>query len=139
MSRKAEWRKQAHAYLEKLLGLLSAYESVDSIRQESYKSAFFKVFADAYRSGFCWPGDRFDEATDRFVQCKTQRPLISGDAIWLFAKDKGWVRSEMPECDKRNRDIELLRTWWDEWVYAWNRHPPPRKYVRRKSSRPRNE
>jgi len=130
---KKEWRQQADAYLHEIMRLLKLYEEVTYIGQEPYKGDFFKVFAEAYRSGYCTLGYRYDEEKDRLVQCKAQRPLISGDAIWSFAKKQGWVHAEMMGEEKRYCDIEMVRTWWDEWVYAWKHPVPRRKYVRRRS------
>lgn len=128
---KKQWKEQAESYLNRILGLLKGFEEVDYIGQEPYKGKFFALFSDAFRSGFCFPGRRFDEQRDRFVSCKSQRPLISGDAIWEYAKSHRWVHCEMTGQEKRYRNLEIVRTGWDEWIYAWQHYPPPRKYVRR--------
>lgn len=126
----AKWKQQAEGYLRQIIDLLRFFAEVDSISQESYKSRFFDIFSDAFRSSFCLVGYRYDEEKDRLVRCKAQRPLISGDRIWEYAKQQGWVHERMMD-EKRYRDIERVRMWWDEWTYAWERHPPPRKYVRK--------
>src|SRR6266478_4408913 len=109
---KNQWRQQANEYLHRILHLLKIYEEVDSIGQGPYKRDFFKIFADAYRSGYCTPGYRADKEKGCFVRCKAQR-LISGDAIWAYAKSQGWVHAEITHDEKRSRDIEMVKTWWD--------------------------
>jgi hypothetical protein len=117
---KKKWQEQATAYHQKIVDLLKLHEDVSNIGQDSYKSDFFKIFADAYQSNFCTPDYRKDESTGRLVPRESQRPLITGDTIWAYAKDQGWVHAEMTGDEKRYRDIERVQTWWDEWVYAWN-------------------
>jgi hypothetical protein len=131
MSKKTEWQQQADAFFRDLLSLLAAYENVDYIGQGSYKSTFFRIFADAYRSGFCSPRYRFDIQKGYHVQSKAQRPRICGDTIRDYARRQGWVHAEMPAEEKRYRYLMMVSIWWDEWTYAWDRNPPPRKYVRR--------
>ncbi len=121
---KKQWGNQADAYVSQVLDLLKEYEDVDYIGQESYKSDFFAIFSDAYRSGFCSPGYRIDNESNKLVLCKSQRPLVSGDTIWSYAIEHGWVDAEMHPTEKKYRDIHMVKTWWDEWVYAWNRNPP---------------
>lgn len=118
------WRDQADDYLRQILGLLQAFEDVDCIAQESYKSMFFKVFVDAFVRRYCTPSYRESPERNRLIPCKEQRPLISGDVIWAFAKTQGWVHAEMRGDEKRYCDIQTVMTWWDEWVYAW-KHPIP--------------
>jgi hypothetical protein len=110
---------------------LKLYEDV-SIRQEPYKGDFFRIFADAYRSGYCTPGYRPDAEKMHLVLCRAQRPQISGDVIWNRAKSQGWVHGGMTGREKRYDDIEMVRLWWDEWTYAWKHSGPRRKYVRRR-------
>ena len=50
-----------------------------------------------------------------------------------FLHDTGFPPPEMTGEEKRYCDIEMVRTWWDEWVYAWKHPVPRRKYVRRRS------
>ncbi len=128
---KKQWRQQANDYLQRILRLLKIYEGVDSIGQGPYKGDFFKIFADAFRSGYCTPGHRADKEKGTVVRCKAQRPLICGDEIWAYAKSQGWVHGEVTREEKRYCDIETVKTWWDEWTYAWIHHVPRRKYVRR--------
>jgi hypothetical protein len=130
---KKEWREQADAYLHQILELLKCYEEVTYIGQESYKGDFFKVFAEAYRNGYCAIGERFDVKKGHWVPCKAQRPRISGEAIWSFAERHKWVHAEMTGEEKRYSDIQMVKTWWDEWTYAWKRPKPRRRYVRRTS------
>jgi hypothetical protein len=47
------------------------------------------------------------------------KPMISGDSIWHYAKEQGWVHSEIKATEKRYKQIDTVRTWWDEWTYAW--------------------
>ena len=75
---KKEWRQQADAYLHEIMRLLKLYEEVTYIGQEPYKGDFFKVFAEAYRSGYCTLGYRYDEEKDRLVQCKAHAPSFRG-------------------------------------------------------------
>lgn len=126
-----EWREQADNYLNDVLELLRNYEDVIWIGQENYKNDFFRIFSTAYRTGFCNPAIRIDKERLLHVHCKSQRPLLRGDAIWAHARKQGWVHSEMTANEKRYTDINLVMTWWDEWVYAWNQNPPPRSYRRK--------
>ncbi len=86
---KEKRRQEADAYLHEIMRLLKLYVDVTYIGQEPYKGDFFKVFAEAFRSGYCTIGYRYDQDKDRLVPCKSQRPLISGDEIWSFAKNPG--------------------------------------------------
>ncbi len=130
---KKKFEEQREKYLAEILELLKINERA-AITQSSYKRDFFKVFSHAYRAGFCIPGSRFDEELRVNVQCKLQRPLVRGDAIWAYAKKQGWVHSEMESDEKRYKQIALVQTWWDEWTYAWSHHPnpAPRHYLRKK-------
>jgi hypothetical protein len=47
------------------------------------------------------------------------KPSVTGDSIWDYAKEKGWVNSEMEGTEKRYMQIERVRIWWNEWTYAW--------------------
>jgi hypothetical protein len=133
---KKEWQQQADAYFQKIMKLLENYEEVAYIGQEPYKGDFFKVFAEAYRSGHCTFRYRSDFEKDRLVPCKAQPPfIISGEKIWSVAKSQGWVHANMTQEEKRYRDIKMLMTWWDEWVYAWKHPVPRRKYVRQRPDR----
>ena len=75
---KKTWRQQADTYLHEIKRLLKLYEQVTYIGQEPYKGDFFKVFAEAFRSGYCTLGDRYDEEKDRDVQCKAAPPHFGG-------------------------------------------------------------
>jgi hypothetical protein len=125
---KKKWHDDRDWYLTRIMELLNRYEDVINIGQDEYKGDFFKIFADAYRSGFCVPRYRLDRDVKRSIRCKSQRPLVSGDAIWSFAKNRDWVHSEMSGTEKRYEDIRRVMTWWDEWTYAWLRNPPTRRY-----------
>ena len=134
MMAKKSWRDQAEKYLNDVLNLLREFDDVVSIEQEPYKDQFFEIFSIAYRTDFCTPKRRIDRERLRSVQCKSQRPLISSDTIWAHAKKHDWVDSRRTtDDDARYRNIRSVMTWWDEWVYAWDRNPPPRMYHRKQA------
>ena len=123
-----KWTDKRDQFLGEVLSLLRMYEGVLSIRQGSYKEDFFKVFVDAFHAKFCVATERFDVASGRMVRCKNQRPLITPDSIWSYAKDHDWCHAEMTVDEKRYRNIQMVMTWWEEWTYAWERNPPkPRR------------
>ena len=130
---KKKWQVQADDYLRRILEVLKFYEGVSNIDQ--YKDMLFGVFKDAYQSGFCNLGTRCDEESGKVVYCESQRPLVLGDTIWSYAKAQEWVHAEMSGKEKRYKDIELVRIWWDAWIYAWNHPRPKRKYERKPSSK----
>lgn len=127
---KKKWREQASDYFRRILDSLNFLECGAHIDQ--YKSLLFNIFADAYRSGFCYPSYRFDEKRGRVVKCKSQRPLVCGETIWNYAKQEGWVHGEMMANEKRYQDIQRVMTWFEEWAYAWDRPRPRRKYTRKR-------
>jgi hypothetical protein len=144
MSSKKSWRIESEAIIARVIELLQRYECVQGITQEPYKGDFFKVFSNAYRAGFCTVRRRFDPTSGRMVVCKVQRPLVSRDAIWAAAKNLAWIHGEMDPSEKRYCDIKLVCSWWNEWTYAWDRNPPPRKSSRSNrsaelASKPANE
>ncbi len=128
---KRKWQAQHEEYLTQIMDVLRVYDFVKNIGQGPYKDDLFKIFEDAFRAGFCEPGYRFDTNTHEYVRCQSQRPLISGEAIWLFAEAQAWVHAEMDGSDKKYEDIQQVSTWWDEWTYAWSRYPSARKLKRR--------
>lgn len=131
MSKKKR-QAQADDYLRRILEVLELCEDANIHQAED---TLFDVFKDAYQSGFCNPRFRFDEERGRHVPCKSQRPRVLGDTIWSYAKAQGWVHAEMSGEEKRYQDIELVRIWWDAWIYAWNHPRPKRKYERQPSSK----
>lgn len=126
-----KWQAQANGYLQEVLNLLQLYEGVGFIGQKPYKDDFFRVFSAAFRTGFCLPHFRVDPRTGVHHYFKCQRPLVDGETIWSYARSQGWVHAKMNGNEKRYRDIDMVRTWWDEWIYAWQRNPPPRRYQRK--------
>jgi hypothetical protein len=124
---KKKWQDQHIQYMNQIMLLLEHYDDVTDVGQEPYKSDFFKIFANAFCAGFCLPSERFSTNSNLYVRCKSQRPLVSGDTIWFFAKDQGWLKAEIGENENRYENILRIMTWWDEWTYAWSRNPPARK------------
>ena len=118
------WKIQHESYVARILDLLTLYEDVSNIAQESYKAEFFRVFAEAYLNRFCTPSYRFDQASGREVLCKEQRPRVHGDHFWSAAKERGWVKSDDDIDCKRVRDLRTVQCWWNEWTYAWDANPP---------------
>ena len=134
MMTKKSWRDLAEKHLNEVLNLLREFDDVVSIEQEPYKGRFFEVFAGDYRTDFCTPKRKIDRETLRSVQCNSQRPLISSDTIWAHAEKHEWVTSSgMTDDDPRYQNIRTVMNWWDEWVYAWDRNPPPRMYYRKQA------
>lgn len=127
MSRKAEWQRQHDSFVARILDLLEAYADVSNISQAKYKDDFFAIFEDAYRSHFCSPRKKYDEASGRLVSLKEQRPLVHGDQFRPAAQQRGWITNE-DETSKKYRDLRMVSIWWNEWTYAWDRNPPqPRR------------
>lgn len=116
-------REKADALFAKILEYLELNESVGSIEQEPYKSDMFSIFRQAYMGRFC--GTRYRVTNENKLKRVTpSKPQITDDAIWGYAKDKGWVSAEMDERDEKYRKICIVRTWWREWTYAWDQNPP---------------
>lgn len=125
-------RTEQQDLLSKILALLIKYEDVYNIAQRPYKDDFFHIFYIAYTKGFC--GHRIEgNENDIAVWVRTNKPLIVGDVIKDFAREKAWIIPNHPEHEKRESDIDLVRHWWDEWEYAWDRNPPKRSYSRNRS------
>lgn len=122
MKRTKEREQRRLQYLDEIVDLLRLHEPV-AITQIEYKGDFFKIFEDSYLRGYCTYSYRSDPTLGRMIQRPNQLSIIDGDAIWTHAKEKGWVHAEMSGKEKRYKDISLLRTWWDAWIYAWNNHP----------------
>ncbi|TWT98546.1 hypothetical protein [Stieleria varia] len=126
------WMTEHATFLDQIFDLLKGYEDVVSVEQEPYKQDFFRVFSEAYRAGYCWPSYRVDEERDRLVQSKVQRPMIFGDTIWEHARALGLIDADSTARNsKMYFHLTSLTVWWDEWTYAWNRNPPPRRYRRK--------
>jgi hypothetical protein len=76
-----------------------------SVHQNPYKNDIFKLFREAYISGYCE---------------HTSRPLLTGDAL----RDALQVRWNTGGADKKTQRQKLANdvlTMWDEWRYAWDR------------------
>jgi hypothetical protein len=72
---------------------------------QDYKNYIFKLFREAYNSGYCE---------------HTSRPLLTGDAL----RDALQVRWNTGGADKKTQRQKLANdvlTVWDEWRYAWDR------------------
>lgn len=117
---KKEHVQAVNSFHERILQRLKIDEDV-CIHQGSYKSLYFQIFQEAYESGFCHPlSYNLHAKKDGFLRGWIfARPLITGDSIWDYAKKQGWVHSQMKGGEKRYKQIEIVRTWWDEWTYAW--------------------
>lgn len=133
MSRVAAWRRQLNAYLQQVLDLLIRYEDC-SIAQQSYKSDFFKIWADAFINGFCTTNFRIDPETNNAVRNKEQRPRMDCGSILAFLREKGYLNSKRRNI-KREGNAEYLCTWWTEWTFAL-RQKMPRKKRKRKPNPP---
>ena len=117
---KKVWIQAVASFHERILKRLKIDESV-FIHQDSYKSLYFRIFREAYESGFCGPlsYNEHYRKKDILTEWICARPMVTGDSIWHYAKQKGWVHSEMKGTEKRYKQIDTVRTWWDEWNYAW--------------------
>ena len=135
---KKELAQAVALYHQRILDRLKIDENV-AIRQ--YKSLYFAIFRDAYEKGFCMPlsyNQRMQD--DGFIyEWIYTKPYVTGDSIWTYAKECGWVHSEMTGTEQRYRNIEIVRNWWEEWTYAWRqlmhrtrRHRTIEKVVERK-------
>lgn len=76
------------------------------IGQEPYKGDFFKLFQEAYRSGFIEP---------------SSSPRLTGDALRETLGTR-WFDDDESLNKKRTELLDLLFTKWDEWRYAWDHH-----------------
>ena len=117
--RKKEWTQAVESYHQWILERLRQDEKV-AIHQ--YTDLYFSIFREAYERGFCAPlsynihmqGDGYR------VEWIHSRPSITGESIWEYAREHGWVHSEMLGTERRFKQIRTVRTWWDEWTYAWH-------------------
>ncbi len=115
---KKQWDREVERIHKRVLELLQEYEN---IFQEPYQGFFFDEFHKAYKAGFCGPlRYRLFSDSDRIEWIKS-KPKISGDSIWRYAKEQGWVHSEMTGEEKEYRRIEAVRSWWDAWTYAFHK------------------
>ena len=87
-----------------------------------YKGLYFSIFREAYESRFCAPlsYNRRPVPGGWDKDWIYARPLVTGDSIWHYAKEQDWVNSEIKGNDRRYEQIDLVRTWWNEWTYAWH-------------------
>lgn len=101
--------------------ILERLRQDEDIAIHQYKSLYFRIFREAYESGFCHPlSYNLHAKKDGFLRGWIfARPLVTGDSIWHYAKEQGWVHSQMKGDEPRYKQIEVVQTWWDEWTYAW--------------------
>lgn len=118
---KKEWVQAVASYHERILQRLKLDKAV-AIHQESYKSLYFSIFQEAYESGFCAPLSYNLRSVKKgyWTEWIHTKPMVSGDSIWNYAKEQGWVHSEMKGTENRYKQIDTVRTWWNEWTYAWH-------------------
>ena len=122
MAKQSYERKHIQAvesYHQRILERLRQDENV-AIAQ--YKDLYFSIFREAYEGGFCAPlsyRKRLLKDTYR-LEWIPAKPQITNDSIWQYAKEDGWVHSEMEGTERRYQQIEMVRTWWNEWTYAWH-------------------
>jgi hypothetical protein len=85
-------------YLDQQLKELRGY-----IGQEPSRSDFFKLFREAYER------DYFEVS-----------PSLKADSI----REAIMTRWKTP--DQEDKKLDLIKEWstrWDEWRYAWDKHP----------------
>lgn len=109
--------QQAIAYVDELLAFLALCDTVAWIGQTEYKEDVFRLFKKIFKAGYCGT--------------QKTKPNICATMIENHAKSSGWMNSKAINRRQHLRDI---CEWWDEWVYAWCRNPPPRAYLRRTRS-----
>jgi len=80
--------------------------STASIHQ-NYKNDIFKLFKEAYNSGYCE---------------HPSSPLFTGDALRDRLPIRWTTGGEQKEAQRKDL-METVLTMWDEWRYAWDRHP----------------
>jgi hypothetical protein len=116
---KKEWLEAKESYHKRILVRL---EQDQDFNIHQYKSLYFSIFREAYESGFCAPlSYRLRPQRDGYrIEWINAKPLVTGDSIWFYAKEKGWVHSEMKGTEIRYQQINTVRTWWNEWTYAWH-------------------
>jgi hypothetical protein len=115
---KKEWMQTVASYHQRILERLRQDERA-AIHQ--YKNLYFSIFREAYEAGFCVPlsyNIRFVRNGFRTEWIRA-RPSVTGDSIWQYAKERGWVHSEMKGTERRYKQIGLVQIWWDEWTFAW--------------------
>lgn len=124
-------RKKAAAITAKIVEFLERHIGQGTIFQKCYQQDFLRLFEEAFLGRFCERGYRYDKLTGKYILCKTQRPLITGDTIRSIGKKYGWISDEGVE---KSEEAEILKALalWDAWIlaYQWNR--PKRRYTRRR-------
>lgn len=115
---KKQLARQAEEFHERIVQLLRDHRNVD-ITQRPYKDDFFKVFREAYKSGFCcWL--RYYVYTDNGqIEPIHTKPIVRGGSIWSYACETEWVNVEMNPGEDRYKRIHLVMDWWDAWTFAW--------------------
>ncbi|HEU0048476.1 MAG: hypothetical protein E6J54_04305 [Deltaproteobacteria bacterium] len=76
------------------------------IGRDPYKGDIFKLFADAYRSGY------FDDSS---------RPGLGADALCDILQVR-WLANREHE-EKRKHLLDQLLPMWREWQYGWDKYP----------------
>ena len=72
--------------------------------QEPYKGDLFNLFSEAYHNGYINLG---------------ASPYLSADGL----KEIIVARWQNGTEDQRYKQIDRLCTMWQEWHYAWDKHP----------------
>lgn len=111
-------------YLSKILELIDQF-SDRNIEQDQYKVQFWKVFEDAFVSGFCLPKAKVDR--DKMRVTRTASPLATADSIYMFAKDSGWLEARSSYGEQHGQHLDQVVIWWREWTYACGHDLPKRK------------
>jgi hypothetical protein len=74
--------------------------------EQDYKNYIFKLFKEAYDSGYCE---------------HPSNPLLTGDALRDILQDR-WDTGGTDKETQRLNLIDTVLTMWNEWQYAWRRH-----------------
>lgn len=94
-------------------------------RERQHKRELFVIFSLAYQNGHCSPK-------------RTQRStvLITGDSIFSHLRDS-WMQ-QAKSLEAAGKLMNDVQDWWDEWTYAWDRHPigMKRMYIRSRQKVP---
>jgi hypothetical protein len=89
-----QWAEKHDEFLKQILARLKCDESVFL---PNYKSLYFRIFKEAYESGFCVPLS-YNEVYLREeirVEWIHTKPKISGVSIWHYAVEQDWRHPEM--------------------------------------------
>ena len=72
---------------------------------QDYKNYIFKLFREAYDSGYCE---------------HPSSPLLTGDALRDILQDR-WDTGGTATEAQRQKLTDAVLTMWNEWQYAWRR------------------